>query len=778
MSLNLNLGKINRIANNKILGDQRFHIFFLFIILLVVHGQSLQYFFVQDDAHAYFASEHWAKAYFGISQDLQYRPNAYLVTYIIDFIFPDKAWPLRLTGICILFLISLFLYKTLFAITKNKTLAWNTSVLNLVHPGYYSMMTLYLSSVMTGLGLLFSILAIYATYNFVKKGSIKAYWSSFLFFLVALFSYEAAVISLPLMLCVVFFAQNDLPVVSLGFYRRLRYSLFNLLPHLFILTAYLVLRMRAIYYHSKKGSIGNYSISVESAWSNARYLLESLYGKYILLTFMEIPFDLFFGGVGFLLVLLSSYFYAKINNFILLYFFALISIPIGFLPFVLVGANGHTLHFVIYALPGFSLLLAMSTLLFFNFDKPRLLRKLLFFSLLFYFCFVNYAAYKNKVLVNQAEIGENISRQFLNLSEDVLNRRAVSFLNTPFRLAAAIHFGETLDIFSRKNRRAYYFPQMDQAQSQSAGVSEIPISPATRTAILHLEHFRVNEQFVDSKLWDVSSYVDDSAARISFEPQLKTNLGDKGVEIIPLPGGGYKYVARENLDYIALVIPPNVSNVPYSVWYEIENSPTSSRLVVDAFFREKATESFELCRSERSFTSGASKIMLGFASPPRRWAGDEYVALTLYAVNSGEAFTLLSATSKESFELPRQPLLQRCTSSMFLQSRLQTFKRAEKVKTEIIRWGPQSVELSDRSLRRANGDLGIWFEQKGISSSKEIEIWFGDERLTTTAYVKPNEVVTFDIPVSLLGATGSRPLFIKLTTTGEIVPIGTLTLSR
>jgi len=113
---------------------------------------------------------------------------------------------------------------------------------------------------------------------------------------------------------------------------------------------------------------------------------------------------------------------------------------------------------------------------------------------------------------------------------------------------------------------------------------------------------------------------------------------------------------------------------------------------------------------------------------------------------------------KESADQAASPVLHKLTASQI----------------SISRWGPQSIEIGEKSNRRENGDVGIWFEQKGIASAKDIEIWFGKEKLNTTWYVKPNEVVTLDIPSNLVTVPGKTRLFIKLLPSMDEVDIGAL----
>jgi hypothetical protein len=117
---------------------------------------------------------------------------------------------------------------------------------------------------------------------------------------------------------------------------------------------------------------------------------------------------------------------------------------------------------------------------------------------------------------------------------------------------------------------------------------------------------------------------------------------------------------------------------------------------------------------------------------------------------------------KESADQAASPVLQKLTASQI----------------SISRWGPQSIEIGDKSNRRENGDVGIWFEQRGIVSAKDIEIWFGNEKLNTTWYVKPNEVVTLDISANLVTSPGKTQLFIKLPASVETVVIGTLEVKK
>lgn len=638
---------------------------FLLVLIFFVHGQSLQYFFVQDDAHAYFASENWMNYYYGIASDLQYRPNAYLVTRIIDLVFPDKAWPLRLFGMFMLYVISVLLYAMVMKVSSNKILAIFAATLNAVHPGYHSMMTLYLSAAMTGMGLLFVLLSVFVIYLYSRIKSKRLYILSMLIFVMGLLSYESAIIALPLMFLVYLFSSNNTDKIFYKILSRIKTTSYYFIPHISVAFVYLISRKSAVEHLDAVGGTGNYAISIGSIGSNLDYLYSSLWGKYIFLTFTAIPYDGLLELAFFIFVLWFSFYYAKKSRTLTIYWLAVLSIPLGFTPFMLVGVNGHTLHYVIYALPGLSVLMAMAFLCFSNKRYGNLWPYLFLFFSASMFIYLEYKAYDTKVLVNQAEIGSNINSQFYNLDNEVTKRKKVVFMNTQFRIAAAIHFGETLDIATRNNRRSYDFPQMNYPWH----VSEEFYSSQTRQdadiSFIFLEHFRVNEQFTDSKLHDVTPYVVFNAEHYDFHPKVMTNHLGKGVQIDKLENGHLKYTATEDLDFIALLITPEKSHVPFSLTYVVENSNIAARLVVDSYFKTPVTKSLASCRVELISVPTDLKIIYGYAAPPRQWERDEYIALTLFGVKRGESFTLLSSSYKESFDLPNAPLIQRCSHSIF-----------------------------------------------------------------------------------------------------------------
>ncbi len=104
----------------------------------------------------------------------------------------------------------------------------------------------------------------------------------------------------------------------------------------------------------------------------------------------------------------------------------------------------------------------------------------------------------------------------------------------------------------------------------------------------------------------------------------------------------------------------------------------------------------------------------------------------------------------------------------------QTVKKLVSSQVSITRWHPQTVIVGDKTDRRENGDLGVWFEQTGINSAADIEIWFGENKLNTQWFVKPNEVVTLDIPAKMISTPGIHKLFLKLPSSGQEIEIGML----
>jgi hypothetical protein len=427
-------------------------LFVFFIVVILVHGQALGFYFVQDDAYPYFASSNWLNIYQGIGTDLQYRPNAFLISKVLLELFGVNVWVLRFFGILVIYLIGTMMYLWVATKTGNNALGFLVGLINIVHPGYYSFAVLFLSSAMTGLGVILSIACLWLFYNGISKDLRISYFASLIMFVLALLSYEAAIAIAPLAFLIVIFSKHS----ELSRTLRIR----KWAPIFLISIVYLAFRYRAISRYSENDQLGQYNISPSSVLDNFLYLESSLFGKYIWLTFSPIRNEIALQLIFWIFILVSGFAFARAKKILGLFSFAFVSILFGFLPFLLVGVNGKTLHYVVYGIPGFSIVLSMALLNLRNLRLKGANQLFLATSLVvvLFFSFLNLAAYKGKVLVAQALSSRAISLQFEQTTSEYPEPSKFVFLNTSFHTAATIQFGLTLNALDMKKAMVFQFP--------------------------------------------------------------------------------------------------------------------------------------------------------------------------------------------------------------------------------------------------------------------------------------------------------------------------------
>jgi len=86
-------------------------------------------------------------------------------------------------------------------------------------------------------------------------------------------------------------------------------------------------------------------------------------------------------------------------------------------------------------------------------------------------------------------------------------------------------------------------------------------------------------------------------------------------------------------------------------------------------------------------------------------------------------------------------------------------------------WGPQSTKLGQRFGQQANGNSAFWFEQKGIFSSKDAEVWLDKNKLENLI-IKPDALGTVEVDPELIKKPGNYSLYIVILSDGKKINIG------
>ncbi len=442
------------------------------VLILIAHFTSLSVFYVQDDAYAWLESANWKSIYATANTALQYRPNAWFLTYLLDQIAPDEPWPLRVMGMFILWLTGVLTYYVVRALSKSNLLAIITSLLVITHPAFYSYMTLYLSAVMTGLGLIFVLAGTLASHKYSQHQRRITYGLTILFLLLALTSYETAIIVLPIMIGIDYLYAHSPKILA----TVKRYT-----PHIIITFIYLYIRKTGIDQFALNNETNQYNISLENILYNINYLYDIVLGQYINDSQFLSFFIIFF-------ITLGSILYVHIYKKWRLFIGAISWLILGALPFIII--QSMSLHYGVYSIIGFCLLLAMAVTLVW---QKRSFSGIIIFSLLIIInILANHSSYKNNILTSMAYTGQNIVTKFEDLN---IENRNVIMMNMSNHLAWRIHFGNSINIAHRDNPYIIEFPQGDW-----------PIKTNDTARVIFVENFTDDTSDLKTKLYDITPY--------------------------------------------------------------------------------------------------------------------------------------------------------------------------------------------------------------------------------------------------------------------------------
>jgi hypothetical protein len=86
-------------------------------------------------------------------------------------------------------------------------------------------------------------------------------------------------------------------------------------------------------------------------------------------------------------------------------------------------------------------------------------------------------------------------------------------------------------------------------------------------------------------------------------------------------------------------------------------------------------------------------------------------------------------------------------------------------------WGPNLTKLGQGFARQANGNSAFWFEQRGIFSSNDAEVWLDKNKLDNLI-IKPDTLGTVEVSPELIKKQGRYPLYIVILSDGKKINIG------
>lgn len=231
--------KFNLRANLKrIFSSHIFIVIYLLLAVLVFYFSTVGNFFIGDD----FTWLKWAAnstvmdlpKYFTDSGGFFYRPVAKSVVFFLYTLFSFQPQGYHLFALLIHFLIGFAIYITSFRLFKKKLLAFGAAFVFLALPSN-SESIYWISTISILLSSLFIVYGLLSFLSFRKNNRLIFYVSSFVLYLLALGSYEMAVIFPFLMLVVDLYLRV----------KRDKSFYLSYIPFIAILPAYYVLRIAA-----------------------------------------------------------------------------------------------------------------------------------------------------------------------------------------------------------------------------------------------------------------------------------------------------------------------------------------------------------------------------------------------------------------------------------------------------------------------------------------------------------------------------------------------------
>lgn len=91
---------------------------------------------------------------------------------------------------------------------------------------------------------------------------------------------------------------------------------------------------------------------------------------------------------------------------------------------------------------------------------------------------------------------------------------------------------------------------------------------------------------------------------------------------------------------------------------------------------------------------------------------------------------------------------------------------------KVANWGPKSTQAGKGFNVQPNGDSVFGFEFSGPGNANNLQIWFGDQRLSEIAIV-PEKAGSATVPPKLFAAAKSVPVYLIYTPTGARIDLGT-----
>jgi len=90
---------------------------------------------------------------------------------------------------------------------------------------------------------------------------------------------------------------------------------------------------------------------------------------------------------------------------------------------------------------------------------------------------------------------------------------------------------------------------------------------------------------------------------------------------------------------------------------------------------------------------------------------------------------------------------------------------------KVTNWGPRATQAGKGFSIQPNGDSAIWFEFSGPGNAKNLEVWFGDQKLTGVAVI-PDKGGSAQVPPNLIATPKTVPVYLVYTTKSTKIELG------
>jgi hypothetical protein len=455
---------------------------YLLIIVLTVFVGSINNFFVADD----FTWLRWAAeaklqdipSYFISAPDFFYRPIDKTIVYFLYQLFSFQPQGYHLFILFIHFLTVVGVYYLSKQLFKNKVLGFLTAVLFALHPVHHENIY-WFSTLSVTISAFFMIYVVLSYMHFREKASKISYGIAILLSILALLTYEIAVIMPLLLMAVDIFIMKP---------KRNRKLFYEYLPFIILVPLYFAIRAFANAF-SGGGDysynllnlpfnvVGNYIgyiglfLSGNSAIPVYAMLRDSLRNQPLLAAAILIL-------VGIILCIIGFTFRKKLlrilkNQYIMIICFGMIFAAISLLPFL--GLGNIAPRYFYLASVGFSLAF-VALLQYIGSFTPKTIQKHLMVILIVLVTVISFCFYKEDQHMAQqwntaGKITEHVLKFFRVDYESFSNKTQVYFVGAPLKYNDAWLFPVGLNdalwfIYRERQPKVYQVPTIGEAKAQ------------------------------------------------------------------------------------------------------------------------------------------------------------------------------------------------------------------------------------------------------------------------------------------------------------------------